>query len=142
MSTERRTVQDILDGPTPGPLCDAAKYISLGTIIAGLASPTVDSANRTVSADVCSLVSTTGYAEYGVVLGVHANVGGAPGPKAIILTGVPSAGQVLVEYISGQPKLTFAAADAITACRVHWINTGRPNSGSLASSLAYEMGVG
>ncbi len=142
MSTERRTVQDILDGPTPGPLCDAAKYIALGTFIAGLASPTVDSPNRTVTAGICSMVDSNGYAEYGVVLAVHATAGGSAGPKAIILTGVPAAGQVLVEYVSGQPKLTFAAADAITACRVHWISTGRPNSGSLAASLAYEMGVG
>lgn len=142
MSTERRSVQAILDGPTPGPLCDALKYIAFGTIIAGLLSPTIDNANRTVTAHICEMVDSNGYEQYGVVLAVHATAGGATGPMAVILTGVPAAGQVLLEYVSGQPKLTFAVADAVTACRVHWIDTGRPNGTSPAAALAYEMGVG
>ena len=142
MSTERRTVQDILDGPTPGPLCDALKYIAFGTLLAGLTSPTIDGANRTVTAHICEMVDSNGYEQYGAVLAVHATAGGATGPKAVILTGVPAAGQVLLEYVSGQPKLTFAVADAVTACRVHWIDTGRPNANSPAAALAYEMGVG
>jgi hypothetical protein len=55
------------------------------------------------------------------VLAVHATAGTSAGPKAQISAGVPAAGQVLVTHGATEITLEFAAADAITAARVHLI---------------------
>jgi hypothetical protein len=77
--------------------------------------------NVKVPAWFTALVVTTHVhimAQAGWVLQVHATAGGAAGVKTVIATGAPSAGQVRVDYTAGVPTLTFAAADAITACSV------------------------
>lgn len=142
MSTKQRTAAYLLAYPDAGQLAMALRQAGLAQVLAGLSAPTVDSSNRTVTADICLMVDSAGVAESGIVLAVHGTVGGSPGPMAIILTGVPNAGEVLVEYVSGQPKLTFAAADAITGCRVHWIDTGNDGGVNLAARLATELGAG
>jgi hypothetical protein len=116
----------------------ALREVRLGSVLDGLSRPTIDAANRTVTADVCAMEISAGIPAAGVVLSVHATVGGSAGPKAKVLTGVPAAGQVLITYnaTTGQPTLTFAAADAITACRVEWVDTGRHDDKSLRERLA------
>lgn len=53
----------------------------------------------------------------GPVLNVQATVGGSTGPKAMIFEGAAAAGQVLVVQQADYTwRLTFAIADAITAC--------------------------
>lgn len=56
----------------------------------------------------------------GGVLSVQVTAGAATGPVAIMVTGTPSAGQCRVDYnANGTATITFAAADAVTACAYH-----------------------
>lgn len=73
------------------------------------------------SAPLVVASDTTTIAGKAWVLAVHATAGGAAGPKAQISSGVPAAGQVLVTHGATEIELEFAAADAITAARVHLI---------------------
>lgn len=116
--------------------------LNFGSQLEAYASLGIDSANRTVTAHVCQLVDANGDPEHGHVLSVHATAGGSAGPKTIILTGAAAAGQVLLEDAgNGQPKLTFAVADAITACRVQMIKQPLTRSGvPLRTALAAEVG--
>jgi hypothetical protein len=53
----------------------------------------------------------------GVPIAVEATVAGSVGVKAISYSAA-AAGQVRAEFTAGVPKLTFAAADAVTKARV------------------------
>lgn len=121
----------------------ALREVCLGSALDGLSLPTIDAADRTVTANVCAMEISAGIPAAGVVLSVHATVGGSTGPKAKVLTGVPAAGQVLIAYnaTTGQPTLTFAGADAVTACRVEWVDTGRHDDKSLRQRLATNLPV-
>ncbi len=79
------------------------------------------SGNVKVPAWTTGVVVTTHVATLpsaGFVFAVHATAGGTPGPKQLIQTGAPGAGQVRVDYTAGVPTLTFATAEAVTACAV------------------------
>lgn len=54
----------------------------------------------------------------GPVLHVQATTAASTGPKTVIVSGSPSAGEVLLETspITGRDTLTFAAGDAVTVC--------------------------
>lgn len=134
-----RTVKDqINDGGTD--LRQGLGRLNFGTMLENFASPTVDAADRTVDSHIHEMTDSAGEAEYGIILHVHANAGGSAGPKAVITTGAPGAGQVLVEYTAGRPKLTFAAADAITTCRCHWLKMPLTRDGeSTVATLAREV---
>ena len=83
--------------------------------------------------------SPSGFA--GEVLAVNALVSGTtPTDMTIVASGVPAAGEVLVEYDAdglGIPTLTFAAADAVTECDVvmnqtaadFWLYLEEPDAG-------------
>jgi len=54
----------------------------------------------------------------GPVLHVQATAGTSTGPKIVIVTGTPGAGQVRIDTDlgDGRDTLTFAAGDAVTTC--------------------------
>lgn len=54
----------------------------------------------------------------GPVLNIEATTAAATGPKTIIVTGTPAAGQVsiITNPSNGRDTLIFAAADAVTVC--------------------------
>lgn len=140
MATEKLHESLNRGNPTDVPM--RLGQLKFGAQLKAMAGTGIDSANRTVTAHVCVLADSSGNAEYGHVLQVHATVGGSAGPKSIILTGVPAAGEVLLEDAgSGQPKLTFAVADAVTACRVHRLAFVATRDGS-AMQVALEREVG
>lgn len=113
--------------------------INIGSLLEKLVTPTIDADARTnITSHVSLMVNTAGDPVYGLVHHVHATAGSSAGPKAIV-TGTPAAGQVKLEYVSGQPKLTFEATDAITGYKVHW--TEHPlsrNAVTLQAELASE----
>lgn len=144
MSTEKRTVQQCAD--YPGGLLSAEQIMKLtgfGQLLAGMAKPTVDATERTVTTHVHVMADANGNAQYGWILSVEATTGGTTGPCSIV-SGAPNTTEVQVAYdaTTGRPTLTFAAGDAVTGCKVHWVNTGTYESRSLASNLAQSIGVG
>ena len=145
MSTRKKTVQDLLTYPDAGQLAVAVRLSGLAGLLAGLSAPTIDATPRVVAANTVSFVDSVGAAEYGIVQHVHVTTSGGgagTGAYTVILDGAPASGEVLLEYTSGQPVLTFNATDVVTACVAHWINTGSVNGNSLAANLATEVGVG
>ncbi len=54
----------------------------------------------------------------GPVLNVQATTASSTGPKTVVVTGTPSAGQVRIDTgaADGRDTLVFAAADAVTVC--------------------------
>lgn len=116
--------------------------LNIGDQLEGYFSLGIDSANRTVTSDTVSLVDSSGNPEYGHVLAVQATTGGTTGPCSIILTGTPATTQVLLEDAgNGQPKLTFAGADAVTACRVQMIKHKLTRDGTAPQvAMAREVG--
>ncbi len=54
----------------------------------------------------------------GPVLHVQATTATSAGPKAVIVTGTPGAGEVRIDtdLMDGRDTLTFAAADVVTVC--------------------------
>lgn len=137
-----QTLQTALNKGNPTDLPMRLGQLNIGDQLEAYAASGIDTANRTVTADVCLLVDGSGEPEYGHVLTVHATAGGSAGPKAIILTGTPSAGQVLLQDAgNGQPRLTFAAADTVSACRVQMLKTKVARNGQpLRAALAQEVG--
>lgn len=57
------------------------------------------------------------------IVAVEGLAGSSAGVKEL-QTGTPGAGEVLVEYVDGIPRLTFATADAITSAAVLAVPTG------------------
>lgn len=136
------TIKTALNKGNPTDVPMRLGQLNIGSQLEAFAASGIDSANRTVTANVCLLVDSAGDPEYGHVLAVHATTGGSTGAKTIILTGVPAAGSVLLEDAgNGQPRLTFAAGDGVTACRVHMIKQPLTRNGSpLRTALAAEVG--
>ena len=118
----QKTFKAFLNDGNPTDIPQKLGILNIGDFLSGLAKGGEnDAASRTVTADVHAFVDSAGVAEYGIVLGVRASAGGVTGPFAIVETGTPTTGQVKVTYSAGQPTLTFAAADAVTAARCRWI---------------------
>jgi hypothetical protein len=140
MATEK--LYESLDRGNPTDVPMRLGQLKIGSQLRASASLGLDSANRTVTSHVCLLVDSSGNAEYGHVLAVQATTGGTTGPCAVILTGTPTTGQVLIEDAgNGQPRLTFAAADAVTACRVQMIKSVSTRDGtSMQAALEREVG--
>lgn len=142
MSTHEKTVQNLLTYPDPGQICDALRKAGFAQLLAGLSAPTIDASARTVTTHVCSFVDSNGDAEYGFVLNVESTAGSTTGVMHIVVDKAPATGEVKLEYVDGQPKLTFNAGDAVTACKAHWVSTGTYDGNSLAANLASELGAG
>lgn len=142
MSTHEKTVQNLLTYPDPGQICDALRKAGFAQLLAGLSAPTIDASARTVASDTVSFTDANGDAEYGIVFAVEVTAGGATGAFTVVIDKAPAAGEVKLSYVSGQPKLDFNAADAVTACKAHWLNTGTYDGNSLAANLASELGAG
>lgn len=142
MSTNLKTVLELLTYPDAGQLDLAIRLSGFAALLSGLSAPEIDATERVVAADTVSLTDANGAAQYGIVHHVEATTGGTTGAVAIVLDKVPATGEVKLEYVSGQPKLTFAAADAVTGAKVHWTNTGAHNGNSMAANLATEVGAG
>jgi hypothetical protein len=117
-----KSFQTFLNDGNPTDIPMRLGQLRIGDFLASIAKGgEVDAASRTVTDDVHTFVDSSGTAQYGIVLGVQVTAGGVTGPFDIIYTGTPVTTQVLLEATKGQPKLTFAAADAVTACRCHWV---------------------
>lgn len=140
MSTEK--LYQSLDRGNPTEVPQNLGILRIGSQLVAMASMGIDAADRTVTTHVCTLVDSSGNAEYGHVLAVHATAGGTTGPCAVVLTGTPTTGQVKLEDAGdGQPKLTFAAADAVTGCRVQMMKFVTSRHGqSLQDALQREVG--
>lgn len=109
--------------------------MNIGSLLEKIVTPTIDSAARTnITAHVSSMVDTAGDAVYGQVHGVFITAGGVTGNANIVLGAPANSRDVLLEYVSGQPRLTFLAADAVTGYKVHW--TEHPLSRNLVSLQA------
>lgn len=136
-----QTVQSDINLGSPS-IAQSLGRLNFGDCLVALTSPTIDSANRTVSSDVHEMTDADGNPEYGIIQHVHATAGGTTGPCAVITTGVPATGQVKLEYTAGRPKLTFAAAAAVTGCRCHWIKwpMSREGNRSLVAELQQTVG--
>lgn len=79
-------------------------------MVSGSPVPTLVT-GQAVSSNAATLPSA------GYVQQVQATAGTTVGVKTIILSGTPATGQVAVTYSAGGvPTLTFATADAVTAC--------------------------
>lgn len=76
------------------------------------------SAVGAVQTGVAVAAHTATLTEPGLIQAVQATAATSAGPKAIILSGAPNAGQVLVEYTDGIPTLTFNASDAVTEAAI------------------------
>jgi hypothetical protein len=101
----------------------------------------VDSVARTVATDVHAFVDSSGVAQQGIVLSVRVSAGGVTGPFSIIESGTPATTQVKVTMSAGQPTLTFAAADAVTACFCRWIKVPYTRDGvTWVAKLAESVG--
>ena len=108
------TVQEALNIAQPNDLPDMLRKVNLGDIIAGMLVPVTDSVARAVAAHVCVLDTA------GEVKAVTATAGGTTGNCLLVPAGAtPATGQVAVSYSAeGVATLTFAAGDAVTACKV------------------------
>lgn len=139
----QKTFQAFLNDGNPTDLPQKLGILNIGTFLAGLAKGgEVDAASRTVTSDVHTFVDADGVAQYGIILGVRSSAGTTTGPFSIIETGTPTTTQVKVTYsAAGQPVLTFAAADAVTACRCRWIKIPLCRDGlTWAAKLAESVG--
>lgn len=126
-----KTFQTFLNDGNPTDIPMRLGELNFGDFIASFAKGgEVDAADRTVTTHVHLFVDANGIEQYGVVLGVRAVAGGVTGPFSIVEAGTPTTTQVKVEYVAGQPKLTFAAADAVTTCRCRWILVPRTRYGT------------
>lgn len=127
------TVQQALDIAQPNDIPDMLRKVSVGTILAGMLVPATDTNARTVTAHVCVLTTA------GMVLAVTVTAGGVTGNFSPIAAGMtPATTQVAVSYSAeGVATLTFAAADAVTACKVQ--KTTFP--AGLGTILAADAGV-
>lgn len=115
------TVKEALDRGSRTDLPQLLGRMNIGQLLEQLVTPTIDSSARTVTTHVCLMEDANEDAVYGLVLAVEATAGGVTG-ACLMTIGTPATHQVKVEYLStGQPKLTFAAGDAVTACKVYWI---------------------
>jgi len=127
------TVQEALDISNPNDIPDMLRKVRLGTILAGMLVPVTDANARTVTADVCVLTTA------GTVLAVTATAGGTTGNFRLVASGMtPATTQVAVSYSAeGIATLTFAAADAVTACKVQKTTI----TAGLGSILAADAGA-
>ena len=126
----QKTFQKFLNDGNPTDIPMRLGQLNFGDFIASWAKGgEVDSADRTVTTHVHNFADAAGEAQYGVVLSVRVVAGGVTGPFSIIETGTPTTTQVKVESVAGVPKLTFAAADAVTTCRCRWIAVPRTRDG-------------
>lgn len=136
------TIKEVLNNGKPTDVPMGFGLLNFGSQLEGYFSLGIDAADRTVTSHVCTLVDSAGEAEYGHVLAVHATVGGVTGPFSIVLTGTPTTTQVLLEDAGdGQPKLTFAAADAVTGCRVQMLKHKATRDGT-APQVAMTREIG
>lgn len=119
----QKTFKAFLNDGSPSDLPQKLGILNIGTFLAGFAAGgEVDAVARTVASDVHVFADANAVAQYGVVLSVRVSAGGVTGPFLIVETGTPASGEVKVTMsAAGQPTLTFAAADAVTACYCRWI---------------------
>lgn len=142
MSTNVKSVRHCLENMGEIGAEQSLKLAGVPQMIVGMSAPVVDATERTVSTNVHAMVDAAGNKQYGFIISVEATTGGTTGPCSIV-SGTPLTTQVKVEYLSdGQPQLTFAGADAVTGCKVHWVSTGSFQGRSLATNLARPAGVG
>lgn len=142
MSTKQMTVQELANEPALVGAEQTLKLTGFGAMIAGLALPTMDADARTVTTHVHAMADANGVKQYGAPIAVYATAGGTTGPCSIV-PGTPATTEVKLEFLAdGQPKLTFNTSDAVTACKVYWVNTGTYRGNSMYSNLTSEYGVG
>lgn len=126
-----KTFQTLLNDGNPTDTPMRLGQLNFGDFLASFAKGgEADTANRAVTTHVHEFADATGIEQYGVILSVRAVAGGVTGPMAIVETGTPLTGQVKVESAAGRPKLTFAAGDAVTACRCRWVFVPRCRNGN------------
>jgi hypothetical protein len=131
-----RTMQADLNIGSPSSVPNDLGRLNFGSVLMALFSPTIDSANRTVTTHVHEMTDSSGNAEYGIILGVQVTAGGTTGAFKLTCNGTPNTGEVKVEFTAGRPKLTFAAGDAVTACRCYWIKWPNARDNSTQSLYA------
>lgn len=105
---------------------------SLGQTLTDIASDldAVDPGAPAWSAAAAVTTHTVTLTTAGLVTNVFASTGTSVGPKQLVPTGTPAAGQARVTYAAtGLPTILFAAADAVTACQVQQL--ARPASYTL-----------
>lgn len=126
----QKTRQDFLNDGNPTDIPMRLGELRFGDFLASIAKGgEIDSDARTVTTNVHSFADANGVAQYGIILSVVATAGGTTGPCSVILSGSPATTQVKVEMIDGVPKLTFAGADAVTACKCRWIRVPTTRKG-------------
>ena len=134
----QKTFKAFLNDGSPSDLPQKLGILNIGDFLESWSKGgEVDTADRTVTTHVHTFADANAVAQYGVILGVRATVGGTTGYCEILEAGTPSSGQCTVTYVAGQPVLTFAAADAVTGARCRWIKVPLTRDGvSWAAKLA------
>lgn len=134
----QKTFKAFLNDGNPTDMPQKLGILNIGEFIESISKGgEVDAVARTVASDVHVFADADAVAQYGTILSVRVSAGGVTGPFSIIETGTPATTQVKVTMSGGQPTLTFAAADAVTACFCRWIKTPLCRDGvSWAAKLA------
>lgn len=118
-----RTLADFLDRGEEGMLGILFRRITLGSLLKAQAGPATLSSALVVYADESTAVP-------GRVRSVYATAGGTPGGKLVVPHGggiTPATGECSLEVDEdGNTIVHFAAADAVTACRVEYEAVATP----------------
>ena len=121
----QKTFKAFLNDGNPTDMPQKLGILNIGEFIESISKGgEVDAVARVVDTHVHVFADASAVAQYGTILSVRVSAGGVTGPFLIVETGTPASGEVKVTMSSsGQPTLTFAAADAVTACFCRWIKT-------------------
>jgi len=126
----QKTFQTYLNDGNPTDIPMRLGQLNFGDFLASFAKGgEIDSADRTVSTNVHVFADANAVEQYGTILKVVATAGGVTGPCSIVFSGTPLTTQCKVTMSGGRPTLTFAAGDAVTGCRCHWILTPKTRDG-------------
>lgn len=126
----QKTIQTYLNDGNPTDIPMRLGQLNFGDFLASFAKGgEIDAADRTVTTNVHVFADSNAVEQYGVILSVVSTAGTTTGPFTKVFAGTPTTGQVKVTMSDGRPTLTFAVADAVTACRCHWIAVPKTRDG-------------